>query len=186
MAKSKPCSLRGGWGSAGGSELTWHVGEDFAAWWEEAIVGGGVLAEQACCKGGEGGMSKEGGPSRNEGSGDGLAQGVWALARSGFGELADEPCCFFAPTASCFNSKNDQAAATWMDKFWARPFFGPSPIRSAVPACGPLCCRGAAWLVRGETMVVSMANWRPPQRGKPFAMTSIRRLSMRWTVGMLS
>ena len=41
------CFLRGGWGSAGGSELTWHVGEDFAAWWEEAIhavVGGGVLA----------------------------------------------------------------------------------------------------------------------------------------------
>ena len=37
----------------------------------------------------------------------------------------------------------------------------------------------------GETMVVSMANWLPPQRGKPFAMTSIRRLSMRWTVGML-
>ena len=34
-------------------------------------------------------------------------------------------------------------------------------------------------------MVVSMANWLPPQRGKPFAMTSIRRLSMRWTVGML-
>ena len=57
--------------------------------------------------------------------------------------------------------------------------------RSAVPAFCPLCCRGAAWLVRGETMVVSMANWLPPQRGKPFAMTSIRRLSMRWTVGML-
>ena len=47
VAKSKPCCLRGGWGSAGGSGLTWHVGEDFAAWWEEAIhvvVGGGVLA----------------------------------------------------------------------------------------------------------------------------------------------
>ena len=63
---------------------------------------------------------------RDEGSGDGLAQGVWALACSGFGELADEPCCFFAPTASCFNSKNDQAAATWMDRFWARPLFRPS------------------------------------------------------------
>ena len=34
-------------------------------------------------------------------------------------------------------------------------------------------------------MVVSIANWFPPQGGKPFAMTSIRRLSMRWTVGML-
>ena len=34
-------------------------------------------------------------------------------------------------------------------------------------------------------MVVSMANWFPAQRGKPFAMTSIRRLSMRWTVEML-
>ena len=31
-AKSKPCSLRG-WGSAGGSGLSWHVGEEFATWW---------------------------------------------------------------------------------------------------------------------------------------------------------
>ena len=41
------CSFRGGWGSAGGSGLTSHVGEDFAAWCEEAIhvvVEGGVLA----------------------------------------------------------------------------------------------------------------------------------------------
>ena len=47
VAKSKPCSLRGGWGSAGSSGLTWDVGEDFAAWWEETIhvvLGGGVLA----------------------------------------------------------------------------------------------------------------------------------------------
>ena len=82
-------------------------------------------------------MSKEGGPSRDEGSGDGLAQGVWALAGSGFGELADEPCWFFAPTASCFNSKNDQAAATWMDKFWARPFSGPWTFAHPVvlPGC---------------------------------------------------
>ena len=37
VAKSKPCSLRGGWGSAGGSGLSWHVGEEFARWWEETI-----------------------------------------------------------------------------------------------------------------------------------------------------
>ena len=37
VAKSKPCSLRGGWGSAGGSWLSWHVGEEFATWWLEAI-----------------------------------------------------------------------------------------------------------------------------------------------------
>ena len=42
--------------------------------------------------------------------------------------MAEEPCSFFAPTASGFNAKNDQAAATWLDKFWARPFFGPSRI----------------------------------------------------------
>ena len=76
----------------------------------------------------EGGMSKECGPSGEQGSGDGLAQGFWAVASSGFGELADELCCFFAPTASCFNSKNDQAVATCLDKFWARPFFGPSHV----------------------------------------------------------
>ena len=32
-AKSKPCSLRGGWGSAGGGGIMWHVGEEFATWW---------------------------------------------------------------------------------------------------------------------------------------------------------
>ena len=37
VAKSKPCSLRGGWVSAGDSGLAWHVGEEFATWWEEAI-----------------------------------------------------------------------------------------------------------------------------------------------------
>ena len=37
MAKSKPGSLRGGWVSAGGSGLSWHVGEEFATWWEEAM-----------------------------------------------------------------------------------------------------------------------------------------------------
>ena len=30
VAKSKPGSLRGGWGSAGGSGFSWHVGEEFA------------------------------------------------------------------------------------------------------------------------------------------------------------
>ena len=49
--------------------------------------------------------SKEGGPSGDEGSRDGLAQGFWALAGSGMGELAEEPCSFRAPTASGFNSK---------------------------------------------------------------------------------
>ena len=32
VTKSKPCSLREGWGSAGGGGLTWHVGEEFATW----------------------------------------------------------------------------------------------------------------------------------------------------------
>jgi len=62
-------------------------------------------------------MSKECGPSGEKGNGDRLAQGFWALAGSGFGELADEPCSFFAPTASCFNSRNDQTVASWLDKF---------------------------------------------------------------------
>ena len=84
-------------------------------------------------------MSKECGPSGEEGSGDGLVKGFWALAGSGFGELAGEPCCFFAPTVSCFNSRNDQAVATWLDKFWARPFVGPSccacVLSSALSGC---------------------------------------------------
>ena len=88
------------------------------------------------CKGGEGGMSKECG-------------------------LADER--FFAPTASCFSSNNDEVAATWLDKFWARPFFGPLRI----PYCRAcVLSSGAAWLVKGETMVASMANWFLPRKGK--------------------
>ena len=39
-------------------------------------------------------MGKEGGPSGDEGSRDGLTQGFWALAGSGMGELAEEPCSF--------------------------------------------------------------------------------------------
>ena len=72
----------------------------------------------------------------------------------------------------------------WTSSGYVR-FLDLRASRSAVPAYCPLCCRGAAWLVRGETMAVSMANWLPSQRGKPFAMTSIHRLSMRWKVGML-
>ena len=128
----------------------------------------------------EGGMS---GPSGDEGNGDGLAQG--ALAGSGFGELADE---LFAPTASCFKYKNDSAAATqrpgWTSSGHVRSL-DLRASRSGVPAYCPLCCQGAAWLVKAETMVVSMANWFPPHRGNPFAMTSIRRLSMRWTMTLM-
>ena len=104
-------------------------------------------------------MSKECRPSGDEGTGDGLAQGFWALAGSGFGKLADEPCCFFAPTASCFNAKkNDQAAATWLDEFWARPFLGPSRIPWCRSCVLSSVVSGRILLVRGETMAVSMAN----------------------------
>ena len=34
VAKSKPCSLTVGWVSVGGGRLTWHVGEEFATWWQ--------------------------------------------------------------------------------------------------------------------------------------------------------
>ena len=50
-------------------------------------------------------MSQECGPFGEEGSNDGLAQRFKALAGFGFGELADEPCSFYAPTASTRNSK---------------------------------------------------------------------------------
>ena len=75
--------------------------------WARNSLGGGkkpstLLWDDACGKGGEGGMSKEGGPSGDEGSRDGLAQGFRALAGSGMGELAEEPCSFCAPAASSF------------------------------------------------------------------------------------
>ena len=45
---------------------------------------------------------------------------------------------------------------------------------------GLLCC-GVHWpQVKGDTKVVSMASWTPPQRGSPLAMTSILWSFCRW------
>ena len=54
----------------------------------------------------------------------------------------------------------------------------------AAPAYLPFRRRGCPSRVRGETSVVSTASWHPPKSGKPLAMTSIRRSSKRWTLGM--
>ena len=130
-------------------------------------------------------MSKEGGPSGHEGSGDCLAQGVRALAGSGFGNWRMNPAAssLQRPPASTPKTTRRQRPG-WTSSGHIRSL-DLRASRSAVPAYSPLCCRSAAWLVRGETMVVSMANWLPPQRGKPFALTSLRRFSIRWTVGIL-
>ena len=52
-------------------------------------------------------------------------------------------------------------------------------MRSADPDVVRWWRRGWAWDVSGETKVVSMANCAPFQRGSPFAITSIRRSSVR-------
>ena len=50
---------------------------------------------------------------------------------------------------------------------------------------GACLARAGARLLMCRWPTGFLPNWFPPQRGKPFAMTSIRRFSMRWTVGML-
>ena len=137
------------------------------------------------------GISKEGGPSGDEGSRDGLAQGfrvqgsggLWR-GRVGGGTLHNPAASALQlpPVSTPKTTKRQRPG--WTSSGHVR-FLDLRTSRSAVPAYCPLRCRGPAWLVRGETMVVSMANWLPPQRSKPFAMTSIRWLLMRWTVGML-
>ena len=81
-------------------------------------------------KGGEGGMSKEGGPSRDEGSGDGLAQGVWALAGSGFGEVADGSSLQRPPASTPKTTKRQRPG--WTSSRHVRSL-DPGPSR--IPLC---------------------------------------------------
>ena len=51
--------------------------------------------------------------------------------------------------------------------------------RRAAPWHWPWCRRGWPVEASGDTRVVSTASWEPFQRGRPFAITSIRRSSWR-------
>ena len=66
-----------------------------------------------------------------------------------------------------------------MSSGYVRSFLRRASVK-AVPAYCPALRRGWPSLVRGETMVVSTASWAPPQMGRPFAITSIRRSSCLW------
>ena len=127
VGKSKPCFSRKGWGSAGGSELTWQgrcilVGshprccrmmctrfaklaarEVKVAWARSADRSAMRSARTARCK----------------------RWKLWrALALASWRVNTSVSSLQWPP----FNATNDQAAAPWMDKFWARPFLGPSHI----------------------------------------------------------
>ena len=66
-----------------------------------------------------------------------------------------------------------------MSSGYVRSFLRRASI-SAVAAYCPALRRGCPSRVRGETMVVSTASWAPPQTGRPFAITSMRRSSCLW------
>ena len=83
-------------------------------------------------------MSKECGPSRDEGGSDGLAHGFRALARCGFGELADEPCSFFAPTALLQHS----IKSLWWPWVRARQFLVKPCFASLLQATNVSCFPG--------------------------------------------
>ena len=67
----------------------------------------------------------------------------------------------------------------WRSSGYVRSFLRRASI-NAVPAYCPALRRGCPSLVSGETMVVSTASWAPPQTGRPFAITSMRRSFCRW------
>ena len=88
--------------SAGGSGLAWHVGEESATWWWEAIhvvVGGRVLASELAARAVKVARARAADHLAMRAAVTAWRKGFGALAGSGFGELAGEPCCFFAPTA---------------------------------------------------------------------------------------
>ena len=63
---------------------------------------------------------------------------------------------------------------------------GSRNLKSSLQNVHGVCYgRGSPLVVRGETRVVSMASWAPWNNGRPLAMTSMRRLSMRSTDGRL-
>ena len=66
-----------------------------------------------------------------------------------------------------------------MSSGYVRSFLRRASVK-AVPAYCPALRRGRPSLGRGETMVVSTASWAPPQIGRPFAITSMRRSSCLW------
>ena len=67
----------------------------------------------------------------------------------------------------------------WKSSGYVRSFLRRVSV-NAVPAYCPALRRGCPSLVSGETMVVSTASWAPPQTGRPFAITPMRRSSCRW------
>ena len=117
----------------------------------------------------------------DEGGSSGVAQ--WCRGVSCFGscEVGDESSGFLAPTASHFDAENDKAASGIAKEFGVGPFFGFAGIVEC-------CCSKAAGPTAGFTGTGERGDQSgvdcqlsPTPRGKPFAMTSMRRSSMCWT-----
>ena len=86
----------------------------------------------------------------------------------------------------CRARRVDEAAAAGVAEFWIVRSFARRAWRKAALAVRLLSRRGSPAAVRGDTRVVSTATWTPPQSGKPFAMTSMRRSSCRQGVTLRS
>ena len=72
-----------------------------------------------------------------------------------------------------------------MNSGYVRSFLRRVSVK-VVPAYCPALRRGWPSVVRGENMVVSTASWAPPEMGRPFAITSMRRSSCLWMWSMKS
>ena len=123
-------------------------------------------------------MGQLGRPSVDEGS---CHRVLGCLSGLRVREEPDKTGGFFAPSSSCFYAKDDEATSSAAHEFgvYVRSFLRRASVK-AVPAYCPALRRGWPSLVRGETMVVSTASWAPPQMGRPFAITSMRRSSCLW------
>ena len=79
----------------------------------------------------------------------------------------------------CRGRRGDIVGCAWVRGMYIRSFLRRASVK-AVPAYCTALPRGWLSLVRNETMVVSTASWAPPQMGRLFAITSMRRSCCLW------
>ena len=139
---------------------------------------------EGCRIGRESRMGEHGGPAVKQSCRDCLPEQWCGLSCPVLRQEAEEGACFLAPPSSGFDPQDDEATAAATGELWIDPLFVAASVVQCRSCISAMAMSGLAFQVRGETRVASTAIWHPPHKGKPFAMTSIRRSSRVWTLGM--
>ena len=96
-------------------------------------------------------------------------------------ELTKEICCFIKPTTSNLCRQHDKTRpAPFSNDLRGRVLFASAGLRQASPFLVAAPRLALPSVCKGDTIVVSMANWDPPKRGSPSATTS-SRLPSAWS-----